>query len=105
MATLTKIVLVAVLTEAVVDWLKDLVQAKPQVFKVIALLVAASLALVLEVDFFALINEPCAYPIIGEVLTGIIASRGANYVHDLWDRLRIAKNGPPEKGAEEGGEQ
>lgn len=41
----------------------------------------------LTLDFFEVLGIPEAYPVIGTILTGILISRGSNYVYDLYKRL------------------
>lgn len=41
------------------------------------------LCILANVDFFALVGVELSIPIVGVVLSGLLVSRGANFVHDL----------------------
>ena len=41
------------------------------------------LCILANVDFFALVGVELSIPIVGIVLSGLLVSRGANFVHDL----------------------
>lgn len=41
------------------------------------------LCILARVDFFDIVTVPLCYPTAGMVLTGIMVSRGANFIHDL----------------------
>jgi hypothetical protein len=46
-----------------------------------------------RIDIITLaIGVDSSLPIIGEILTGILLSRGSNYVWDIWQRLLAVKN-------------
>ncbi|MFA9398231.1 MAG: hypothetical protein ACERKV_08195 [Clostridiaceae bacterium] len=48
-----------------------------------ALVVGIVLALASGFDLMEIIGFPFAIPFVGSLLTGILISRGANFVHDL----------------------
>ncbi|MGI6436160.1 MAG: hypothetical protein ACOX0F_12570 [Syntrophomonadaceae bacterium] len=58
-------------------------QGKVSVDRIGALVVGIVFAVGAGLDLFALLGISFIYPIIGQVLTGILLSRGANFVHDL----------------------
>lgn len=41
------------------------------------------LCILANVDFFVLVGVELSIPIVGVVLSGLLVSRGANFVHDL----------------------
>ena len=47
-------------------------------------------------DFYTALGVEFAFPWVGTLLTGIFASRGANFVSDLIGRLRAAGAGAEE---------
>lgn len=51
------------------------------------LVLGVLIALVVRVDIFDVINISATTSIVGVVLTGILISRGGNFVHDLLKRL------------------
>ena len=54
-----------------------------------ALIVGLLIALGTGADLFQLMEMPFRIPYIGTVLTGLLISRGANFMHDLFTALRI----------------
>lgn len=45
------------------------------------------LALLSKLDLFALLNIDFVIPLIGEILTGLVISKGANYVYDFITKI------------------
>lgn len=79
------IMLSAATIEAVWETLKMIWQeGKLSWDRVGALVVGLVLAFAWPLDFFALAGYPLRIGIVGNILTGILFSRGANFVHDLW---------------------
>lgn len=52
-----------------------------------ALFVGTLVAFAWPVDLFAVVGQKFAWPMVGIVLTGVIISRGANFVHDILKTL------------------
>lgn len=63
------------------DWKCSLVQAG-------ALVVSIALCLLSGADIYAFLGVTFQVPFVGSVLTGIFASRGANYASDMLGKLR-----------------
>jgi hypothetical protein len=40
-------------------------------------------------DIFQLLGIPFRFPVVGNVLTGLLISRGANFIHDLFKMLKL----------------
>ena len=84
-----QVMLLAVLAESVWETLKLIWEKdKINIDRLGAILITIVIALATGIDFFAMLGLPLRLPYIGSVLTGIIASRGANFLHDL---LKIAE--------------
>lgn len=78
----------AVIVEAIIDYVKTwAVEKKIQWQQIIAVLfgVAISFAYCLDIPALVGIESHIAY--VGNVLTGILISRGSNYIHDLYKNL------------------
>lgn len=58
---------------------------------------AAECYLCEEVNFFAIVGIELSVPIVGVVLSGLLVSRGANFVHDLLEAVSQLKS-PYETG-------
>jgi len=81
---LWQIVFLAIMAEAIwetikMTWQKD--KFHPDVLG--ALVIGVILALSTGLNLFDIVGLPIINPYIGQVFTGILASRGANFVHDL----------------------
>ena len=87
MGNLTLVVLASILVEAVVDWVKELVEAEVRWPKILAAGVAVLLIFIMELDLFQMLGIETRIPHVGALLLAIVASRGANYTHDLLDRV------------------
>jgi hypothetical protein len=55
-----------------------------------ALLIGLLIALGTGADLFQLMGIPFRVPYIGTILTGLLISRGANFMHDLFKALKIS---------------
>lgn len=83
----------AVVTEAIVQYAKEIGKAigarewKRVITQAMALVIGIMLCLASGADLFAASGIALQLPYVGIVLTGIIISRGANYVSDLVGRL------------------
>ena len=84
----------AVTVEVMVEYVNSVVKvvterdAKSLVTQLSALAVSILLCFAAGADLYAARGLSCSVPVIGSVLTGIFASRGANYVSDLVRKLR-----------------
>lgn len=76
--------LVALIGEAIWETIKMIwQQGKVNIDKVGALLVGLLIAIFAKVDVLSIIGIPMSVPYIGYIFTGILISRGANFLHDL----------------------
>jgi hypothetical protein len=62
------------------------IPTSPLYLRYIAACVGILLACLYRVDLLALFGLHAIHPVAGWVLTGILAGRGSNYLHDLVDR-------------------
>lgn len=81
-------IFIAVLIEAVVETLK-MVWDKDKLNKsrIVALLVSFICCLSFRIDLFNYVGFETTIPIIPYLLTGIIVSRGSNFISDLLQKL------------------
>ena len=85
----TQLVIVAILVEAVWDNFKMIWQnGKFSIDRIGALLISIFICLIAKVDIFPIVGLSVSIPYVGSILTGIITSRGANFVHDLFKKLK-----------------
>ena len=84
-----QLVLVAILVEAIWENFKMIWKDKKLNINMIGSLILAILICTLaNIDIFAVIGINLIVPIVGSILTGIIVSRGANFVNDLFTKLQ-----------------
>ena len=83
-----QIILIAILIEAIWENIKMVWQkGKFSVDKIGALVTSILVCVLVNMDMFSLMNLNISIPFVGSVLTGILASRGSNFVHDLINKI------------------
>ena len=91
------ILALAIITEALIEYGKSIGKAfaggswKTAVTHLVAIVLSVCLCLATGGDLFALVGIQFSWPWLGVVLTGIMASRGANFVSDFVKRLQGVK--------------
>lgn len=84
-----QLIIIAILVEAIWENLKILYDKNKININMIGSLILGILVCVLaQIDIFALVGITLKLPIVGYVLTGIICSRGANFVNDLFKKVK-----------------
>lgn len=83
-----QLITVAVLVEAIWENIKMIWQnGKLSIDRIGSLIIGILVCILVNIDIFTIVQIPVNIPIIGCILTGIIISRGANFLHDLINRL------------------
>lgn len=88
------IIVMAIVVEALIEYAKTIGKAaanggwKTAVTQLAAIALGVLLCLVTGGDLFAVVGIAFMWPWLGVVLTGIIISRGANYVSDFVKKLQ-----------------
>lgn len=89
----TQIIIIAILIEAIWENLKMIWQnGKINIDKIGALVISIIVCLLVNANVFSLVGLTISIQYIANILTGIIVSRGANVVHDLFSKLSNIKN-------------
>lgn len=84
-----QLVLVAILVEAIWENIKMIYDKQKLNINMIGSLVLGILVCLLaQIDIFPIVGLNMAVPFVGSVFTGIIVSRGANFVNDLFKKLK-----------------
>ena len=87
-----QLVVVAVVVEAIWENLKMIWQEGKFNWNMVgSLVIGIGLCVLTGADIFPVVGLNLIIPYIGSVLTGIIVSRGANFVHDLINKLSVKK--------------
>ena len=81
----TQLALIAFLVESLIQTIKPLYEKDKGWNKhtLLALAVGIVVCVATGFDLFNLLEVPVKIPILGSVLTGILASRGSNFLHDV----------------------
>lgn len=83
-----QLITIAILVEAVWENLKMVWQnGKLSIDRVGSLILGITICLFAKIDIFSLLNIPLSIACLGSIFTGIICSRGANFVHDLYKKI------------------
>ena len=91
------VIVLAIIVEALIEYAKSIYKAfakegwKPAVTQVVAIIIAVLLCFMTGGDLFVVVGIEFIWPWLGHFLTGIIISRGANYVSDFVKRLQGVK--------------
>ena len=86
--SIVTIITIALLVEAIWETLKMVWQeGKININTIGALIVGIAVSILAKIDIFAMQGITLSIPLIGWVLTGILMSRGANFIHDLFNKL------------------
>jgi len=84
-----QLVIVAILVEAIWENCKMVWKdKKPNINMIGSLILAIIICVFAKIDIFQIIQIELFVPYIGSILTGIIVSRGANFVNDLFSKLK-----------------
>ena len=88
MNIIMQIVIMAILVEAIWETLKMVWQeGKLNINQVGALVVGLVVAFSINLDIFIAVGLEIVFPYVGVVASGILISRGGNYIHDLFSKL------------------
>lgn len=84
-----KIVIIAILVEAIWENCKMIWKDKKVNANMIGVLILSIIVCVIaKADLFPIVGIELALPYVGSILTGILASRGANFLNDLIGKLQ-----------------
>lgn len=82
------VVIVALVGEAIWETIKMTWQhGKVNIDRIGALIVGLIIAIAAGIDIMDIIGVPMRIPYVGTVLTGVLISRGANFVHDILETV------------------
>ena len=81
--TLAIIFILALTVEALVEYGKLIFQKEINWKQIAAVIIAVGLAVLAQTDLYAILGVSFVVPYVGMVLTGILFSRGANYLADF----------------------
>lgn len=83
-----QLIILALLIEALWETIKmGWQKGKLQTDKVGALIISIGLSVLAGADLFSLVGIALPVPVVGAVLTGVLLSRGSNFLHDLINKI------------------
>ena len=89
------ILFTAIIVEGIVSYLKMAIADKKIHYEIVAsAAIGIAIAVSYRIDLFELMKIETTIPYIGSVLTGILISRGSNYVYDLLKKIADLKKEP-----------
>ena len=93
MDILAIIAVLAITVESLVEYIGELVKDKKLQWKqVLAIIFGVALAfLAPEADLYSAIGIRFSVPFVGNVLTGLVFCRGANYLSDFISKIQVRK--------------
>lgn len=97
METIALLIAVAVLVEGLVEYVKTIIKVftegdvKTGITQLCAVAIGILLALITRANLFMALSINVTYSWVGCVLTGILISRGSNYLSDLLHKLNLTK--------------
>lgn len=86
---MTMVILVAVFVEAIVEWVKDIARSEFMWTKILGYVVGLIILYLLDLDIFIILGLEPAVPFLGTVILAFIVGRGANYAHDILERINL----------------
>jgi len=88
----TAMIILALIGEAIWETTKMFWQkGKISIDRIGAVVVCLILAFGANLDMFVIIGVPLAIPYVGTFFTGLLISRGANVIHDLFEKFKNVK--------------
>ena len=83
-----QLIIIAILVEAIWENLKMIWDKnKLNINMLGSLLLSMIICVLAQINIFKIVGIELIVPVIGYLLTGIIVSRGANFVNDLFSKL------------------
>ena len=84
-----QLIIIAILVEAIWENLKMIWDKnKLNINMLGSLLLSMIICVLAQINIFKIVGINLIVPIIGSLMTGIIVSRGANFVNDLFKKLK-----------------
>lgn len=85
---ITTLIIIAILVEAIVENIKTTYENGINGTRIIALILAIVICILTQTGIFLLLGIDFTLPIVDYILTGIVVSRGANFVNDIISKIR-----------------
>ena len=84
----TQLIIIAILVEALTEVFKSIFKdGRLDKSSILSIVIGLILAFTINLDLFVAIGLVPTIPFIGVVATGLLISRGANFVHDTMSKV------------------
>lgn len=85
---ISKLITICMLIESMVTYINNFfVTTEPHYQMVLSLIFGIFIAVVYKIDLLKLADIESEMPYIGSILTGVLISRGSNYIYDLMSKI------------------
>ena len=86
---ISKMFMVCILLEGIITYINNFfVSGEPPYQMILSLVFGIFIAVAYNIDILKFINIESNIPYVGSILTGILFSRGSNYVYDLVNKIK-----------------
>ena len=89
------VVLFAILVEAIVQVFKtgvpETVTPPSWMWPAVSAAIGVAMCVSARVDALSALGVEITVPFIGQAITGLLVSRGSNFLHDIWDKANSDK--------------
>lgn len=86
------LLVMAIVVESIVDIITDVFVNKSVAWqKVLGIVIGVLVAIGFNIDLFAVVGLTATIPYLGLVMTGLLMSRGANYINDILKKITSYK--------------
>lgn len=86
----SKLIAICIILEGVITYINSFfVLYKPPYQMILSLIFGILTAIAYRIDLLKLLNIKSDVPYVGSILTGILFSRGSNYIHDILKILNL----------------
>lgn len=83
------IILMAIVIEGIISYIRQIFVDRQIQWQIVAAIVLGiAIAVIYGLDLFSLFDMQPAVPYVGMILTGILMSRGSNYIFDLIKQIQ-----------------
>lgn len=89
------LIILTILTEKITQLVKDLLPESAfteRGKRIISSVIGIALAFTVQVDLLGILGINSMNPYIGTIISGLVISGGANYVHDLFGAIKSIKD-------------
>jgi hypothetical protein len=87
-------VLVEALIQVVKGWAPETATVPGWLWPVASAVIGIAMCVTAKADALTALGVEITVPYIGYAVTGLLVSRGSNFLHDFWDRIKNAENVP-----------